>query len=57
MVVSRVAGIALGFRPIADAFNQGFVAITSVRCGVVIPDDMLDHQNVKVTGKLDFFNF
>jgi putative molybdopterin biosynthesis protein len=54
MVGSRAADIALGFRAIADAFDLGFVPITSVRCDVVIPDDMLDHPIVKII--LDVIN-
>ncbi|MFO8086152.1 MAG: substrate-binding domain-containing protein [Desulfobacterales bacterium] len=48
MVGSKIADIALGFRAIADAFNLGFVPFASVRCDMVIPDDMLDHPIVKV---------
>ena len=54
MVSSRAADIALGFRAIADAFNLGFVPITSLRCDVVIPDDMLDHPIVMII--LDVIN-
>ncbi len=47
-IACRVADAALGLRIIADIYGLDFVPLTSVRCDLVIPDDMMNHPTVQV---------
>jgi molybdate-binding protein/DNA-binding XRE family transcriptional regulator len=47
-VACNVADAALGLKAVADAFDLGFVPIISVRCDLVIPDDMMEHPTIKI---------
>ncbi len=47
-VACNVADAALGLRAIADCYDLGFVPIKSVRCDLVIPDDMINHPTIKI---------
>ena len=48
MVLHGLADAALGLRAIASAFGLDFVILETVRCDIVIPDDMMEHQAVRV---------
>jgi len=48
MVAFNVADAALGFRAVAGAFGLDFVPIEFVRCDLVIPEDLLDHQVIQI---------
>jgi len=47
-IVCNVADAALGFRAVAEAYNIGFVPITSARCDLVIPNDLKNHPTVHI---------
>ena len=47
-IVCRVADAALGLRVIAEVYGLDFVPLTSVRCDLVIPDDILNHPTVEI---------
>ena len=48
MVLHGLADAALGLRAVASAFGIDFVTLETVRCDIVIPDDMMEHQAVRV---------
>jgi len=48
MVLHGLADAALGLRAVASAFGLDFVTLETVRCDIVIPDDMMEHQAVRV---------
>ena len=48
MVLHGLADAALGLRAVASAFGLDFVTLETVRCDIVIPDDMMDHQAVRI---------
>lgn len=48
MVLHGLADAALGLRAVASAFGIDFVTLEAVRCDIVIPDDMMEHQAVRV---------
>ena len=48
MVLHGLADAALGLRAVASAFAIDFVTLETVRCDIVIPDDMMQHQAVRV---------
>jgi len=48
MVLHGLADAALGLRAVASAFGIDFVAMETVRCDIVIPDDMMEHQAVRI---------
>ena len=48
LVASGVVDAALGLHVVADLFGLSFVPLAAVRCDLVIPDDMLDHQTVRI---------
>jgi putative molybdopterin biosynthesis protein len=48
MVLHGLADAALGLRAVASAFGIDFVTLETVRCDIVIPDDMMAHQAVRV---------
>jgi putative molybdopterin biosynthesis protein len=48
MVVHGLADAALGLRAVASAFGIDFVTLETVRCDIVIPDDMMEHQAVRI---------
>jgi molybdate-binding protein/DNA-binding XRE family transcriptional regulator len=47
-IACYVADAALGLRAVADAFDLGFVPITTARCDLVVPADMRHHATVKI---------
>ena len=47
-IVCRAADAALGLKVIADVYGLDFVPLTSVRCDLVIPDDMMNHPTVEI---------
>ena len=47
-VLHGAADAALGLRVIAAAYGLDFVHISAVRCDLVIPADLMEHQAVKV---------
>jgi putative molybdopterin biosynthesis protein len=47
-IACHVADAALGLRVIAEIYGLDFVSLTSVRCDLVIPDDMMNHPTVEV---------
>lgn len=47
-IACHVADAALGLRVISDVYGLDFVPLTSVRCDLVIPDDMMNHPTVQV---------
>ena len=47
-IACHVADAALGLRVVSDIYGLDFVPLTSVRCDLVIPDDMMDHPTVQV---------
>ena len=47
-IACNVADAALGLRAIAEAFGLGFVPITSARCDLVIPNDLITHPTIKI---------
>lgn len=48
MVAFGSVDTALGFRAVADACRLDFVPIQSVRCDLVVPEDMIGHPSMKV---------
>jgi putative molybdopterin biosynthesis protein len=48
MVLHGLADAALGLRAVASAFGINFITMETVRCDIVIPDDMMEHQAVRV---------
>ncbi len=48
MVASGAVDAALGLHVVADLYGLSFVPLAAVRCDLVIPDDMLDHQTVRI---------
>jgi len=48
MVAYKFADAALGFRAVAHAFGLDFVPIETVRCDLVIPNDLVDHPVVSI---------
>ena len=48
MVLHGLADAALGLRAVASAFGIDFVTMETVRCDIVIPDDMMEHQAVRI---------
>jgi len=47
-ILYGIRDAALGLRSVAEAFNLDFVPITTVRCDLVIPQDLLTHAGVKI---------
>jgi putative molybdopterin biosynthesis protein len=47
-VTYRLADAALGLRAIASAQGLDFVPIETVRCDLVVPEDLLDHPAIQV---------
>jgi len=47
-ILYGICDAALGLRSVAEAFNLDFVPITTVRCDLVIPQDLLTHAGVKM---------
>ncbi len=47
-VAYGMADASLGLRAVAKAYGLDFVTISSVRCDLVIPGDLLEHPAVKV---------
>lgn len=47
-IACHVADAALGLKVIADVYDLDFVPLTSVRCDLVIPTDILNHPTVEV---------
>ena len=47
-IACHVADAALGLRIIAEIYGLDFIPLTSVRCDLVIPDDMMNHPTVEV---------
>ena len=47
-IACHVADTALGLRVIAEIYGLDFVPLTSVRCDLVIPDDMMNHPTVEI---------
>lgn len=47
-VASGLADAALGLHVVADLFNLDFIPIETVRCDLVIPDDLLSHQTIRI---------
>ena len=47
-VLHGLADAALGLRAVASAFGIDFVAMETVRCDIVIPDDLMEHQAVRI---------
>jgi molybdate-binding protein/DNA-binding XRE family transcriptional regulator len=47
-VASGMADAALGLHVVADMFNLDFVPIETVRCDLVIPDDLLEHPTIRI---------
>ena len=47
-VLYGTADAALGLRVVASLYGLDFVDISSVRCDLVIPDDLMAHQAVRV---------
>jgi putative molybdopterin biosynthesis protein len=48
MVLHDLADAALGLRAVASAFGIDFVTLETVRCDIVIPDDMMEHPSVRI---------
>ena len=48
LVAAGAVDAALGLHVVADLFGLSFVPLAAVRCDLVIPDDMLDHQTVRI---------
>ena len=46
-VAAGLADAALGLHVVAQMFDLDFVPIETVRCDLVIPDDLLDHPTVR----------
>jgi molybdate-binding protein len=47
MVLHGLADAALGLRAVASAFGIDFVTLETVRCDIVIPDDLMEHPAVR----------
>jgi molybdate-binding protein/DNA-binding XRE family transcriptional regulator len=47
-IVCGVADAALGLRTVSEMFGLGFVPVTSARCDLVIPGDLLDHPAISI---------
>ena len=47
-VLFGTANAALGLRVVAAVYGLAFITISAVRCDLVIPGDLMDHQAVKV---------
>lgn len=47
-VASGIADAALGLHAVAHLFNLDFVPLTTVRCDLIIPDDLLDHPTIRI---------
>ncbi len=47
-IACNVADAALGMRAVSEVFGLGFVPVTTVRCDLIVPDDMTGHPTVKV---------
>ena len=48
MVSSGLADVALGLHAVSDIFNLDFLPLETVRCDLVIPDDLLDHPTIRI---------
>lgn len=48
IVALKSADAALGFRAVANAFGLDFVPVEVVRCDLVIPEDLLEHNSMKI---------
>ncbi|MBU0995576.1 MAG: helix-turn-helix domain-containing protein [Proteobacteria bacterium] len=48
MVASGLADVALGLHVVSDMFNLQFIPLETVRCDLVIPDDLFDHPTIRV---------
>ncbi|MFH1153864.1 MAG: substrate-binding domain-containing protein [Pseudomonadota bacterium] len=47
-ILCGVADAALGLKAVAEAYNLGFVPLASVRCDMVIPEDLMTHAGVSI---------
>lgn len=47
-VAAGLADAALGLHVVAQLFNLDFIPIETVRCDLVIPDDLLNHPTIRV---------
>ncbi|MFH2047063.1 MAG: substrate-binding domain-containing protein [Pseudomonadota bacterium] len=47
MIVYGMADAALGLRAIASAWGLDFIPMETVRCDIVIPADLMDHQAIR----------
>ena len=48
MVALNMADAALGLRAVASAYGLDFVPVEAVRCDLVVPDEFMDLQAVKI---------
>lgn len=48
MVTYRFADAALGLRAVADFHSLDFIPLETVRCDLVVPNDLLDHPGVNI---------
>jgi molybdate-binding protein len=48
IVANHLADAVLGLRAVAGAFELDFIPIKTVRCDLVIPDDLVDHPSVRI---------
>ena len=47
-VAAGLADVALGLHVVAEMFNLDFIPIETVRCDLIIPDDLLDHPTIRI---------
>ncbi len=47
MLVYGIADAALGLRAVASAWGLDFITMETVRCDIVIPVDLMDHQAIR----------
>lgn len=47
-VASGLADAALGLHSVAHVFQLDFVPLTTVRCDLIIPDDLIDHSTIRI---------
>jgi molybdate-binding protein/DNA-binding XRE family transcriptional regulator len=47
-VASGLADAALGLHVVAEMFDLDFIPLETVRCDLVIPDDLVDHPTIRI---------
>ncbi len=47
-VAAGLADVALGLHVVAEMFHLDFVPVETVRCDLIVPDDLMDHPTIRI---------